>query len=76
MVEKRTPPSVRKGGGKKKADATEQFEKAVSRPSEGKYVLCLYVAGMTPNSARAISTLRRLSEEHLAGQYDLNVIDV
>jgi circadian clock protein KaiB len=76
MVEKRTPPSVRKGGGKKKADATEQFEKAASRLGEGRYVLRLYVAGMTPNSARAITNLKRICEEHLAGQYDLDVIDV
>ncbi|HEX9850920.1 circadian clock KaiB family protein [Candidatus Deferrimicrobium sp.] len=76
MVVKRTPPSVRKGGGKKKADATEQFEKAASRLGEGRYVLRLYVAGMTPNSARAITNLKRICEVHLAGQYDLDVIDV
>lgn len=76
MGEKRTPSSLRKGGEKKKADTTEQFEKAVSRLGERKYVLCLYVAGMTPNSARAISNLKRICEEHLAGRYDLNVIDV
>lgn len=76
MVEKDTPSSLRKGRRKKKAETTEQFEKAVSRLGEGNYVLCLYVAGMTPNSARAISNLKKICEEHLAGQYDLNVIDV
>jgi circadian clock protein KaiB len=76
MVVKHAPSSLRKGGGKKKADTTERFEKAVSRMGEGKYVLCLYVAGMTPNSVRAISNLKKICEEHLAGQYDLNVIDV
>ncbi|MHB1025455.1 MAG: circadian clock KaiB family protein [Desulfobacteria bacterium] len=76
MVEKRTSPSGRKGNGKKKADTTEQFEKAVSRLGEGKYVLRLYVAGMTPNSARAIANLKKICEEYLAGQYDLDVIDV
>lgn len=76
MVEKHTSSSLRKGSGKKKGDTTEQFEKAVSRRGEGKYVLCLYVAGMTPNSARAISNLKKICEEHLAGQFDLNVIDV
>ncbi|MHB8832741.1 MAG: circadian clock KaiB family protein [Desulfobacteria bacterium] len=76
MVEKHTPFFIRKGSGKKKADTTEQFEKAVSRLAEGKYVLRLYVAGMTPNSARAIANLKKICEEHLAGRYDLNVIDV
>jgi circadian clock protein KaiB len=61
---------------RKKADSTEQVAKAVSRMGEGKYVLCLYVAGMTPNSVRAISNLKKICEEHLAGQYDLNVVDV
>ena len=76
MVAKHTSSSLRKGSGKKKADTTEQFEKAVSRLGEEKYVLCLYVAGMTPNSARAISNLKKICEEYLASRYDLNVIDV
>ena len=76
MVEKDAPSSLRKGRRKKKAETTEQFEKAVSRLGEGKYVLCLYVAGMTPNSALAISNLKKICEEYLAGQYVLNVIDV
>lgn len=76
MVEKDAPSSLRKGRRKKKAETTKQFEKAVSRLGEGNYELCLYVAGMTPNSARAISNLKKICEEHLAGQYDLNVIDV
>ena len=76
MGGKHTPSSLRKGRRKKKADTTDQFAKAVSRMGEGEYVLCLYVAGMTPNSARAISNLKKICEEHLAGQYDLNVIDV
>lgn len=76
MVEKRNPSSIRTGSGKKKADTTEQFEKAVTRLGEGKYVLRLYVAGMTPNSARAIANLKKICEEHLAGRYDLIVIDV
>jgi circadian clock protein KaiB len=76
MGEKHPPSSIRKGSGKKKAGTMEQFEKAVSRLGKGKYVLRLYVAGMTPISARSISNLKKICEEHLAGQYDLNVIDV
>ena len=44
-------------------------------PSE-KYVLRLYVTGMTPRSTRALKTVRATCEEHLAGHYDLEVIDV
>jgi circadian clock protein KaiB len=40
------------------------------------YVLRLYVTGMTPRSTRAISAVRSLCEEFLAGRYDLEIIDV
>ena len=76
MVEKGTPSAVREGGTKKKADATMHFEKAVSRLRKGRYLLRLYVAGTTPRSARAIANLKEICEEHLAGRYDLEVIDV
>jgi circadian clock protein KaiB len=41
-----------------------------------RYVLRLYVTGSTPRSARAIENMRRICEEHLAGRYDLEVIDI
>ncbi len=44
-------------------------------PSE-KYILRLYVTGLTPRSSRAVKTVRSVCEEHLAGQYDLEIIDV
>jgi circadian clock protein KaiB len=40
------------------------------------YVLRLFVTGTTARSARAISNLRRVCEEHLKGEYDLEVIDI
>jgi circadian clock protein KaiB len=45
-------------------------------PAEPRYVLRLYVTGSTPRSARAIENMRRICEEHLAGRYDLEVIDI
>ena len=38
--------------------------------------LRLYVAGQTPKSARAISNLRKICEEHLAGRYSIEVVDL
>ena len=38
--------------------------------------LRLYVAGQTPKSARAISNLRKICEEHLSGRYSIEVIDL
>ena len=40
------------------------------------YELRLYVAGSTPNSLAAISNLKRICEEHLAGRYRVTVIDL
>lgn len=41
-----------------------------------RYMLRLYVSGLTPNSARAIANLKALCEEHLAGCHELEVVDV
>lgn len=43
---------------------------------EGFYNLRLYVAGQTPKSLTAISNLKRICDEHLAGQYTIEVIDL
>lgn len=48
-----------------------------SHPSTGvTFELRLYVAGQTPKSVRAIENLRRVCEEHLAGQYTIELIDL
>jgi circadian clock protein KaiB len=38
--------------------------------------LRLYVAGQSPKSLAAIRNLRKVCEEHLAGRYELEVIDL
>ena len=38
--------------------------------------LRLYVAGQTPKSVTAFANLKRLCEEHLAGQFEIEVIDL
>jgi circadian clock protein KaiB len=40
------------------------------------YILKLYVAGNTPNSMRALKTLRNILETEFQGVYALKVIDV
>ena len=40
------------------------------------YVLKLYVAGNTPNSVRALKTLKDILEQEFEGVYALKVIDV
>ena len=41
-----------------------------------KYELRLYVAGQTPKAVRAFDNLRKICEEHLAGEYSIDVIDL
>ena len=38
--------------------------------------LKLYVAGQTPKSAAALDNLKRLCETHLAGRYEIEVVDL
>lgn len=57
-------------------DATAAFEKALADEPQAKYVFTLYVAGARSRSQRAIENIRRLCEEHLAGRYELQIIDI
>ncbi|MEO5904208.1 MAG: circadian clock protein KaiB [Gemmatimonadaceae bacterium] len=41
-----------------------------------KYLLKLYVAGSSPRTSVAVTNLRRICETDLAGQYDMEVIDI
>ena len=36
----------------------------------------LYVAGQTPKSLRALANLKQICEEHLAGKYHIEIIDL
>jgi KaiB domain. len=56
--------------------STKEFEKATAKRDRAKYVLRLYVTGMTPKSTRAISNVRKLCEEYLEDCYELKVIDI
>jgi circadian clock protein KaiB len=52
------------------------FEQAAQAAAVERYVLRLYVTGMTPRSARAVRNLQVICDQHLAGRYDLEVIDI
>src|SRR5687768_8377667 len=56
---------------------TEAFEKLVAGPpAEERYVLRLYVTGMTPRSTEAFASIKGLCEDLLQGRYELEVIDI
>ena len=39
-------------------------------------ILRLYIAGQTPRSVKAFANLKKLCEEHLAGKYKIEVVDL
>jgi circadian clock protein KaiB len=45
-------------------------------PPANVWELRLYVAGQTPKSLTAFANLKKLCEEHLAGQYTIEVVDL
>ena len=46
------------------------------RGSKKTWQLRLYVAGQTPKSLAAFANLKKICEEHMAGQYEIEVIDL
>jgi circadian clock protein KaiB len=50
--------------------------RARSQRAPKTYELRLYVAGQTPKSLAAFANLKKICEEHLAGQYRIEVIDL
>jgi len=62
---------------KKHTETIEEVIKSAKEKSKHqKYVLRLYVAGITPRSREAIRTVTAICEENLAGRYDLEVVDI
>ncbi len=59
-------------------DVTAAFERAAKAAAgaKKKYVLKLYVAGVTPRSSTAIRSITAICEEHLKGRYTLEIIDL
>jgi circadian clock protein KaiB len=56
--------------------AVNEMEKALEKKGHEKYILRLYVAGVTPASTAAILNIKKICEENLEGRYELAVIDV
>ena len=52
------------------------FDRAAHKAPTDRYLLRLYVTGMTSRSSRAVNNLRAICDEYLEGRYDLEVIDI
>lgn len=48
----------------------------MSPANKGTYQLRLYVAGQTPKSIKAFANLKKICEEHLNGNYAIEVVDL
>ena len=57
---------------------TKTFENLLAKRSSDKrkYLLRLYIAGAGAKSSQALANVREICERHLAGRYELEVIDL
>lgn len=81
-------PKARRAGTGKRRTKTPARKKSQTRarksvsdanPRKGgahEWELRLYVAGQTPKSITAFANLKRICEEHLAGRYRIEIIDL
>jgi circadian clock protein KaiB len=81
MANAKNQNSTADGKGKLKStfrSATEAFEDALNRKvlKRAKYILRLYVSGSSARSLKAVYNLKKICEEHLPEDYDLEVIDI
>ena len=54
----------------------EKLEQAARDAGTAKYVLRLYVSGLTPKSRRAIENIKKICEEDLEGRFELEIVDI
>lgn len=61
---------------KQKNETPGKFEQLMPERTQHRYILRLYITGTTTRSITAITNLKKICEEYLQGQYDLEVIDL
>jgi circadian clock protein KaiB len=57
-------------------DATAAMEHALAAENEKKYVLKLYITGLTRRSQEALRNIEKIGREQLGKNYELQVIDI
>jgi circadian clock protein KaiB len=78
MIEQSRRLQVKKASVSTKSvkNSTDTKSSPRTRQAKKSYELRLYVAGQTPKSIAAFANLKKICEEHLAGQYHIEVIDL
>ena len=56
--------------------SAQAYGRSLAAVPQDRYLLRLYISGMTPAATRAIMNLKRICEQYLAGRYDLEIVDV
>jgi circadian clock protein KaiB len=56
--------------------AARRLNDAIAAASTERFVLRLFVSGLSARSRRAIDNIKQLCEAHLAGRYELQIIDI
>jgi circadian clock protein KaiB len=56
--------------------STKTKKSSSPKAPKAEFQLRLYVAGQTPKSAAALTNLKRICETHLAGRYEIEVVDL
>ena len=64
------------GAGKTRKGAAARKKVAGRTPAEAQFELRLYVAGQTSRSLTAFANLKKICDEHLAGRYRIEVVDL
>lgn len=57
-------------------ETLRRYEHRLAELDSAHYLFTLFVAGASDPSRRAIANIRELFEFHLAGRYDLEVVDI
>jgi circadian clock protein KaiB len=60
----------------RQTSATEAMEQALERQDKEKYVLKLYITGMTARSQQAVRNIKKIIKENPDSNFDLEVIDI
>lgn len=68
----------KRASGTESPHATAAFEQALKKQAvrRARYILRLYVTGSSHRSLRAVYNLKKICEEYLPDDYDLEVIDI
>jgi circadian clock protein KaiB len=61
---------------KSKNSNEKQFDSTIKKRKPQKYILHLYVAGLSPRSQKAIEDIKTICDKYLKGWYELAVHDI